>query len=346
MGSAQAGIALRGSRTPVRTCDLRDIPAGAYHSVRAHRRLPVPGAGGGAGIAVASLHQERVARGRCRGPALLGCARQARALGRRDDREPPLRTSHLRCRDPGAGIAPLLGTLAIEGRTHARCTDSAARVHPARLPTLRLVDGRILTALGRSASRLLVPAGRGRNGCAASALRQACLGDATAARRRPDVPAGGHVLLGLPRRRVGRRRGRFCARATAGASALRRRGRRRGYRVSRLQARHPADWRGRHRRLSRYPHGRRLRQGRVVLALGSLRVAEPLRHYVVRLAGSSGRRGLRRGHRALAPAPSVATPALHRARASSCSRSPSCRTSWSRRPTNSRSTERWYRSRR
>ena len=29
MGSAQAGIALRGGRTPVHACDLRHVPAGA-----------------------------------------------------------------------------------------------------------------------------------------------------------------------------------------------------------------------------------------------------------------------------------------------------------------------------
>ena len=51
---------------------------------------------------------------------------------------------------------------------------------------------------------------------------------------------------------------------------------------------------------SRCPHGRRRRQGRVVLALGSLRVAEPLRRDVVGLAGSSRGHRARREHRALA----------------------------------------------
>ena len=46
-----------------------------------------------------------------------------------------------RGRDRGAGAASVLGTRAIEGRTPARGTDRAARVHPASFPALRIVDG-------------------------------------------------------------------------------------------------------------------------------------------------------------------------------------------------------------
>ena len=164
------------------------------------------------GHAVA-LHQERVARGRCRGPALLGCARAVLSAAGTIDNLRFVR------------VISVVGILALALPFYWALLRSRVARTPAALiallvctlPVFQLFASWIaFPALGRSASRLLVPAGRGRNGCAASALRQACLGDATAARRRPDVPAGGHVLLGLPRRRVGRRR-RRSARAAAGA---------------------------------------------------------------------------------------------------------------------------------
>ena len=265
-------------------------------------------------------------------------------LGRGDDRQPPLRTSHLRCRDPGAGIAPLLGTLAIEGRTHARRTDSAARVHPARLPTLRLVDGRILPALGRSASRLLVPAGRGRMDAPRQHVdRLAWATPLLLVAVLTYQPAAMFFWVFLAVALVGAvadsaralrlARVHFAVAAVAAGIA---------FLVYKLGIRLIGeDAIGR----SRCPHGRRRRQGRVVLALGSLRVAEPLRRDVVGLAGSSRGHRRRRGHRAL-PLRRASRPMLYIALGSSCSCLPSCRTSWSRRPTNSRSTERWCRSRR
>ena len=95
----------------------------------------------------------------------------------------------------------------------------------------------------------------------------------------------GDVLLGLLRRRAGRLRGRFRACVAAGTRALRSRGRRRRGRVSRLQDLHPAGRDGLARRRSRHAHARCRRQGRMVLALGPLWRAEPLRRDLDGLAG-------------------------------------------------------------